>query len=278
MIRRKIGLCLGIMAAGMLLLTACTSRENSEMMSAVGGQGVTSDSGSVQQQQPAAGSDSGTAGSSTSSDDNVNNTSGSASDALSGTGAFAGTDGSAGSGVSAGSDISPVTDGTSGDGASGSGTVSGDSASADGTISGDGASGTGTAADADAGKDDSVIEEKVENIDSAASVQNLDEPSGTENTEGGSENSAAADWNGTYSSDTETVTISSIDDTAISFGFAQSGITGKAEVKGSQAIYHGDDYYVVVFDLSGSTLEVSVASEEDYDATGSPLIGTYTKQ
>lgn len=88
-------------------------------------------------------------------------------------------------------------------------------------------------------------------------------------------------WTGTYSSsstDGDTVTITSADAEHISFTFMNAGIYGQAEVKGTQAIYHGDDYNVIVFDYVDDAIEVSVASEEDYDAEDSPLNGTYTRQ
>lgn len=86
------------------------------------------------------------------------------------------------------------------------------------------------------------------------------------------------EWSGTYISGEETVTIYQIDDETISFAFAQSGISGSAAVKGYQAVYNGDDHHVVVFNLDNDTVDVSVSSEEDYDASGSPLIGHYVKE
>lgn len=85
-------------------------------------------------------------------------------------------------------------------------------------------------------------------------------------------------WSGTYKSDSESVTLSQVDSGNVSFSFAQAGISGTASVKSSgQAVFNGDDYHVVIFTISGSVLDVSVASEEDFDASGSPLIGTYIK-
>lgn len=84
-------------------------------------------------------------------------------------------------------------------------------------------------------------------------------------------------WSGSYSSDQESVTISKIDDSTISFSFAQSGISGTAQVNGTQAVYKGDDHYVVVFNISDGVVDITVSSEEDFDATGSPLIGTYIR-
>lgn len=84
-------------------------------------------------------------------------------------------------------------------------------------------------------------------------------------------------WTGTYGNDSETLTVIYIDSGTISFAFAQSGISGKAEVNGYYAVYKGDDHHVVVFDISDNVIEVSVSNEEDYDTAASPLIGTYVK-
>lgn len=84
-------------------------------------------------------------------------------------------------------------------------------------------------------------------------------------------------WTGTYGNEDETLTITYVDSKTISFSFDQSGIYGKAEVKGYQAVYKGDDYHVVVFNIHNDIVDVSVSSEEDYDTSGSPLIGTYIK-
>ncbi len=94
------------------------------------------------------------------------------------------------------------------------------------------------------------------------------------------EDSAAAEdiWSGTYVGDGETVTVTKLGEDAISFSFAQSGISGTAAVNGYQAVYNGDDHHVVVFNISGTVLDVSVSSEEDYDASASPLNGTYVKE
>ena len=64
---------------------------------------------------------------------------------------------------------------------------------------------------------------------------------------------------------------------ALRQSFAEAGISGVADVRGSQAVYKGDDHYVIVFNINGTLLDVSVSSEEDYDASDSPLIGTYVK-
>lgn len=92
------------------------------------------------------------------------------------------------------------------------------------------------------------------------------------------EQDASSDaWSGSYISDEESVSIALLDESTISFSFAQSGISGTASVNGMQAVYNGDDHYVVVFNLNGDLLDVSVSNEEDYDASGSPLNGTYSR-
>lgn len=85
-------------------------------------------------------------------------------------------------------------------------------------------------------------------------------------------------WSGVYEAEEESVTINYIDTGSITFSFAHSGISGTAVVNGHQAVYYGDDHYVVVFNVNNDVVDVSVSSEEDYDASGSPLIGAYTKK
>lgn len=92
------------------------------------------------------------------------------------------------------------------------------------------------------------------------------------------ENAAADIWSGSYQDTDESVSVQLMDNGNISFSFAQSGISGTAEVNGTQAVFHGDDYHVVVFNVHGDTLDISVSSEEDFDTSSSPLNGTYTKQ
>ena len=85
-------------------------------------------------------------------------------------------------------------------------------------------------------------------------------------------------WSGTFTSDQETVTISLLDANSFSFSFANSGISSTAEIDGTQAIYRGDDYHVVVFEMNEGVLHITVSSEEDFDASASPLNGTYVRQ
>lgn len=103
----------------------------------------------------------------------------------------------------------------------------------------------------------------------------------TEETEAESSAGITGDiWSGTYAGEEETLTISYLDEKSISFAFSQAGISGTAQVDGYQAVYKGDDHYVVVFNVNNdiNTVEVTVSNEEDYDASGSPLIGTYVKE
>lgn len=88
----------------------------------------------------------------------------------------------------------------------------------------------------------------------------------------------AADWNGTFTSaEGETLSITPADETHIAFAFLNAGVSGEAEVDGNQAVYYGDDYHMVVFSYVEGAVEVSVLSEEDYDTSGSPMNGTYTR-
>ena len=113
----------------------------------------------------------------------------------------------------------------------------------------------------------------------AAGETQTAQTSGTAVTEKETESESADGdiWSGTYVADDETLTIAMAEDTQISFSFAEAGISGVADVRGSQAVYKGDDHYVIVFNINGTLLDVSVSSEEDYDASDSPLIGTYVK-
>ncbi len=112
---------------------------------------------------------------------------------------------------------------------------------------------------------------------SAAATQTGDGTSQTAAPETESESTDGDLWSGTYVADDETLTIAMSEDTQISFSFAEAGISGVADVRGSQAVYKGDDHYVIVFNINGTLVDVSVSSEEDYDASDSPLIGTYVK-
>lgn len=86
-------------------------------------------------------------------------------------------------------------------------------------------------------------------------------------------------WIGSYMNENEEIlTISAVDDTTVSFAFTNAGIAGSAQLEGNKAVYHGDDYHVAVFEYSGTDIAVSILSEEDYDASASPLNGIYARQ
>ena len=85
-------------------------------------------------------------------------------------------------------------------------------------------------------------------------------------------------WTGTYASEQETVTLTLTDEKSLSFAFANAGIASTAEIDGATAVYQGDDHHVVVFTMNEGVLNVSVQSEEDYDASGSPLNGIYVRK
>lgn len=120
--------------------------------------------------------------------------------------------------------------------------------------------------------------------DSTSDVPLID--SGTDSATGGSdEQNATGDgqtsqdiWSGTYEGEEETLSVTYLDEKSFSFSFAQAGISGTAQISGTQAVYKGDDHHDVVFGISGDTISVTVSSEEDYDASESPLNGTYVKE
>lgn len=177
---------------------------------------------------------------------------------------------------------------TSGFGSTGSGssTGSGNSSGSTGTaVAGYGSGASGTASGGTGGSGSSSTDQPAGGASESQKESTSEEDVAGEfhfGGQDGSEDSGTADkediWSGTYTADEESVTIVYLDEETLSFSFSQAGISGQAEVNGSQAVYRGDDYYLVVFNVSNGVLDVSVSSEEDYDASGSPLIGTYIKQ
>ncbi|MDD2958657.1 MAG: hypothetical protein PHE06_04645 [Lachnospiraceae bacterium] len=186
-----------------------------------------------------------------------------------------------------------------GTGTSSQGTSDGSGAGTDGTASGSGSavsdgtvSVTGTAETA--GNAGTAGTEG--NTDANGAVQNEDaeteaDSTGAETEEnysdedydavnnGTTSESASEGWSGTYTSESgEILTISIQDAETINFSFTTAGIAKTAELDGNRATYHGDDQHVTVFDYSGNTVVVTVLSEEDFDASDSPLNGTYTRQ
>lgn len=223
--RRKVLMIAAAAVAGMLLLTACTSSENTDMKEAGAGVSGGASSGTGSQSSSPEGQKS------DGEDQNGSGTADGQEDTQTGQEV-------AGIPVDAGASGSDTTAGGSTPGA---GQNPADS-SVSGTVQGefDGVYQAG------AGEDESELE-------------------------------TGDIWTGTYGNEDETLTITYVDSKTISFAFDQSGIYGKAEVKGYQAVYKGDDYHVVVFNIHNDIVDVSVSSEEDYDTSGSPLIGTYIK-
>lgn len=87
-------------------------------------------------------------------------------------------------------------------------------------------------------------------------------------------------WTGIYISDKERIKLELLDAERLSFAFKESGISGIAEIKKEepeQAVFKGDDYHVIVFTMEEGVLKIEVASEEDFDTSESPLIGTYVR-
>lgn len=224
-------------AAGVLLLTACTSKENMD--------------------SAAVGTSAGTA------DGQANNT---------------------GIQTQGGADTAGTSAGTTGTSAGTSGAsagTSGASADSSGTTPDAGGTSAGTSADGSQGtvSSDTSPTQIGEPIEDGGPVGEVIPDEYLEEDGAEAQTSVSEDiWSGTYSSETETVTVTYINEESLSFAFSQSGISGTAAIDGDQAVYKGDDYHVVVFGLSGDTINVSVSSEEDFDAAGSPLIGTYVRE
>lgn len=86
-------------------------------------------------------------------------------------------------------------------------------------------------------------------------------------------------WAGTYENENaEILTVTMAEEGMISFSFANSGISGRAQINGSQAVYYGDDYHDVVFEYAGTDIKVTVTSQEDFDTSASPLNGVFVRQ
>lgn len=150
---------------------------------------------------------------------------------------------------------------------SASGTASGGEAGTTGS-----GTGNGTAAQGGPVEDGGPVGDVIPDEDAAEAENDTSDPA----SEGESENDDQ--WAGTYVGDEETVTITRLDEETISFVFTEAGISGTAAVDGYQAVYKGDDYHDVVFNLDKDTVDVTVSSEEDYDSSESPLIGHYVRE
>lgn len=158
---------------------------------------------------------------------------------------------------------------TSGNTQNVSGTASGDAQGTAGNGSTQNASGTASGDAQDTAGNGSG------NTQDASGTTSGDAQGTAGNGTGSTQGTVADQWEGTYVSEEERVTVKKADEDTISFSFAQSGISGTADIEQNQAVFKGDDYHVVVFSLNGTVLTVSVSSEEDFDASDSPLNGTY---
>lgn len=131
----------------------------------------------------------------------------------------------------------------------------------------------------DDGDDENI---SYEDVDEEESASEEEETYSDDELDGLTEETGAAftvNWTGTYTSDEgETLTLTAIDAASISFAFTNSGISGTADLDGMQAVFHGDDYHLVVFEYIEGAVNVSVLSEEDYDTSESPLNGLYVSQ
>lgn len=156
----------------------------------------------------------------------------------------------------------------------GSGSGSGQAANA-GTAASSQADGNSAGSQSSGSSEDSLTGDQAEDSLGAAEEDVLSDVKEIAGEDSGRDAAASDIWSGTYTTGEETVTVRLSDANTISFSFAQSGISGTAEVNGTQAVFKGDDYHVVVFNMADGVLEVSVSSEEDYDTASSPLNGTY---
>lgn len=82
-------------------------------------------------------------------------------------------------------------------------------------------------------------------------------------------------WTGSYTGDQEDVTLKKNDDGTFTFTFAQSGISGTAQINGSEAVYSGDDDHILTFQKEEGLLKITVSHADGYDTSESPLNGTF---
>lgn len=82
-------------------------------------------------------------------------------------------------------------------------------------------------------------------------------------------------WTGSYTGDQEDVTLKMNDDGSLTFTFAQSGISGTAQINGSEAVYSGDDDHILTFQKEEGLLKITVSHADGYDTSESPLNGTF---
>lgn len=141
-----------------------------------------------------------------------------------------------------------------------------------------------TAPQGDVSSDGAESGEAQNDANDTNDVPLIDSGAGSTTESSESQNGAGSDqtlqdiWSGTYKGEEETLSVTYLDEKSFSFSFAQAGISGTAQLSGTQAVYKGDDHHDVVFGISGDMVTVTVSSEEDYDASESPLNGTYVKE
>lgn len=141
-----------------------------------------------------------------------------------------------------------------------------------------------TAPQGDVSSDGAEAGEAQNDANDTNDVPLIDSGAGSTTESSESQNGAGSDqmsqdiWSGTYKGEEETLSVTYLDEKSFSFSFAQAGISGTAQLSGTQAVYKGDDHHDVVFGISGDTVTVTVSSEEDYDSSESPLNGTYVKE
>ena len=145
------------------------------------------------------------------------------------------------------------------------------------TTGGSYASGTDTNPEAPQEQGTPVEEEPSGTVISDEDADAAEEENAEQSGSDATEDSQEASWSGTYMSDDETLTVTQTDDTTLSIAFGQSGISGTASIEGMKAVYKGDDHHDVVLNLTGDVIDVTVSSEEDFDASQSPLIGSYVR-
>ena len=91
--------------------------------------------------------------------------------------------------------------------------------------------------------------------------------------------SSASGWDGVYVSGAgETLTMETADEWTLRFSFAVSGISGTADVEGSEAGYQGDDAMDVTCTLLGDTIQVSVTNAETGEIEETTVTGEYRRQ
>lgn len=81
---------------------------------------------------------------------------------------------------------------------------------------------------------------------------------------------------GIYIGDGESITLTEADG-ALTFSFAQAGITGTAAIEEDTAVYSGDDDHQIEFRQDGTILTVTVTGAQG-EESDSPLAGTYVKE